>query len=183
MGGVRPRTLPFTEVTQRVRNHRIPCRPHLQGDPAPLRLRHSARKLTDDAGLVLLRRLWDRLDLGSWLDQRTAVDDLDGNALLWKLGTLAYQTLHGIRTLALSGSWWTATPDRLRSWMFRLPDRFTDHARKSYLQLRDDEPLGGLLLQALRRIARLRGLTPGRRRLTARNDSPPPPGPRGPAAS
>ena len=52
---------PQREVTQRVRNHRIPSRPHLQGDPAPLRLRHSARDLTDGGGLVLLRRLWDRL--------------------------------------------------------------------------------------------------------------------------
>jgi hypothetical protein len=88
---------------------------------------------------------------------QTAVDDLDGNALLWQLGALAYQMLHGIRTLGLSGAWRTATPDRLRNWLFRLPGRFTDHARKRYLQLRGDGPLRGRLLEALRRIARLRG--------------------------
>lgn len=65
--------------------------------------------------------------------------------------------LHGIRSLGLSGAWRTATPDRLRAWLFRLPGRFTDHARKTYLQLRGDEPLRDRLLRALRRIARLRG--------------------------
>lgn len=51
-----------------MQNHRIPSRPHLQGIPAPLRLCHSAHKLTDGAGLVLLRRLWNRWNLGSWMD-------------------------------------------------------------------------------------------------------------------
>ncbi len=55
-----------------MRNHRIPPRPHVQGDAAPLRLRHSARNLTDGGGLVLIRKLWDRLRLGEWIDHRTA---------------------------------------------------------------------------------------------------------------
>lgn len=51
-----------------MRHHRIPQRPHAQGDTAPLRLRHSAGALTDGAGLVLLRQLWDHLQLGARLD-------------------------------------------------------------------------------------------------------------------
>ena len=54
-----------------MRNHRIASRPHVQGDAAPLRLRHSARNLTDAGGLIVVRRLWDALDLGSWIDRRT----------------------------------------------------------------------------------------------------------------
>lgn len=47
-----------------MRNHRIPSRPHVQGTTAPLRIRHSAHGLTDGAGLLLFRQLWDRLRLG-----------------------------------------------------------------------------------------------------------------------
>ncbi|MFO7893705.1 MAG: hypothetical protein R6U63_08225 [Longimicrobiales bacterium] len=57
-------------------NHRIESRPRVQGASAPLRVRHSAQNLTDSGGLVLLRRLWDRLDLGQWLDR--AHEDLPG---------------------------------------------------------------------------------------------------------
>lgn len=52
-----------------MRNHRIDSRPHVQGTPAPLRLRHSARNLTDGGGLILIRRLWDTLNLGSMIDR------------------------------------------------------------------------------------------------------------------
>ena len=52
-----------------MRNHRIESRPFVQGSPAPLRLRHSARGLTDGAGLLLFRQLWDRLQLGERIDQ------------------------------------------------------------------------------------------------------------------
>lgn len=51
-----------------MRVHTIVSRPHVQGTPAPLRLRHSAGDLTDGAGLLLLRRLWDRLGLGERID-------------------------------------------------------------------------------------------------------------------
>ena len=51
-----------------MRHHRIDSRPHVQagsqGTAAPLRLRHSANDLTDGAGLLLVRQLWDRLRLG-----------------------------------------------------------------------------------------------------------------------
>lgn len=57
-----------TPLTQTVRTHTIVSRPHVQGSPAPLKLRHSAGELTDGAGLLLVRRLWDRLGLGSRID-------------------------------------------------------------------------------------------------------------------
>jgi hypothetical protein len=44
----------------------------VQGSPAPLRLRHSAGELTDGGGLLLVRRLWDRLDLGQRIDTEAA---------------------------------------------------------------------------------------------------------------
>lgn len=59
-----------TGGTQTVRAQRIPSRPHVQGSPAPLRLRHASGELSDGAGLVLLRKLWDRLDLGHWIDTK-----------------------------------------------------------------------------------------------------------------
>lgn len=58
-----------------MRTHRIPSRPHVQGTPSPLRLAHNAQGLTDGAGLLLVRQLWDRLQLGARIDQRTAPVD------------------------------------------------------------------------------------------------------------
>jgi hypothetical protein len=51
-----------------MRVHTVGSRPHVQGHLAALRLRHSAGDLTDAAGLLLLRRLWDRLGLGQRID-------------------------------------------------------------------------------------------------------------------
>jgi hypothetical protein len=50
--------------------------PRVQGDPSSLPLRQSGQPLTDGANLLALRALWDRLDLGSWLDDR--LSDLPG---------------------------------------------------------------------------------------------------------
>lgn len=55
-----------------MRVHTIVSRPHVQGSSAPLRLRHSAGALTDGAGLLVVRRLWDRLGLGQRLDAGAA---------------------------------------------------------------------------------------------------------------
>jgi hypothetical protein len=55
-----------------VRVHTIASRPHVQGAPAPLRLRHSAGELTDGGGLLLVRRLWDRLGVGQRIDTEAA---------------------------------------------------------------------------------------------------------------
>lgn len=56
-----------------MRTHRIPARPHVQGIRAPLDLSFDAHDLTDGAGLLLVRRLWDQLGLGARIDD--AVDD------------------------------------------------------------------------------------------------------------
>ncbi|HEX8246383.1 MAG TPA: transposase, partial [Longimicrobium sp.] len=53
-----------------MRNQRIPKRLHVQGAGEALRLRRSSGELTDGAGLLLVRKLWDRMELGSWIDQR-----------------------------------------------------------------------------------------------------------------
>ena len=55
-----------------MRHQHIPSRPHVQGSTSPLRLRHSASGLTDGAGLVLLRRIWDQYRVGTILDAQTA---------------------------------------------------------------------------------------------------------------
>ena len=55
-----------------MRVHTIASRPHVQGSPAPLRLRHSAGELSDGGGLLLVRRLWDRLGLGQRIDTEAA---------------------------------------------------------------------------------------------------------------
>ena len=69
--GLPGRSIPQQRGTQTVRHYRIESRPYLQGSPAPLRLRHSASELTDGAGLVLVRQLWDRLGLGLHIDRST----------------------------------------------------------------------------------------------------------------
>jgi hypothetical protein len=54
-----------------VRNHHIAKRPHVQGSATALRLRHSSGELSDGTGLVLVRRLWDQVGVGRWIDART----------------------------------------------------------------------------------------------------------------
>jgi hypothetical protein len=94
-------------------------------------------------------------ELGQLAVGRTAVDDLEGNKLLWALGALTYQLLHIIRTTALKGSWRTAQPERLRAWLIRLPGKLTRHSRKTYVQLVREEPLRKPLLAALRGLSGL----------------------------
>lgn len=125
----------------------------------------SAHVLTNIAGIHALTA-WRCYNRGAMIEQRiaelgqlavgqTAIDDLDGNALLWSLGMLAYQLLHILRTTALAGSWKTAQPKRLRLWLFRLPAKLTRHARKTYLQCLNREPARARLLAALRRLGGL----------------------------
>jgi len=106
-----------------------------------------------NAGAVVEQRIEELGQLGAG---RTAVHDLDGNALLWQMAALAYQLLHVLRTTTLQGSWRRAQPHRLRAWLFRVPAKLTRHARKQYVQLRRNEPVRLLLLRSLRRIAQLR---------------------------
>ena len=119
---------------------------------------HQADVLTNIPGIHALTA-WRRYNNGAVVEQRieelaqlsagkTAVDDLGGNALLWSLAAVAYQTLHTLRQHFLSGSWRMAQPKRLRLWLLRLPAKLTTHGRKTYLQLLRGEPVR--LLTALR---------------------------------
>lgn len=104
-----------------------------------------------NAGAVVEQRIEELAQLSAG---RTAVDDLGGNAALWSLAVVAYQTLHMLRLHFLSGSWRTAQPKRIRLWLLRLPAKLTTHARKHYLQLLRGEPVRRHLLDALRRLNR-----------------------------
>ena len=128
----------------------------------------SAHILTNIEGIHVVSG-WRRYNQGAVVEQRikelvqlsvgrTAIDDLGGNALLWGLGSLAYQLLHVLRTLCLTGRWRRAQPDRLRAWFLRLPGKHSRHSRKRYLSLLADEPLRPRLLGGLRILAR--GLPP-----------------------
>lgn len=56
-----------------MRCHRIPCRPAAQGNAAGLRVRHSATGLTNGAGWLLVRQLWDRFAFSAPIDQHAPV--------------------------------------------------------------------------------------------------------------
>jgi len=123
----------------------------------------SAHVLTNIENIHVLTA-WRTYNQGALVEQRikefgqlsvgeTAIDDLDGNALLWGLGALAYQLLHVLRTVCLTGDWRTAQPKRLRRWFFSLPGKLTIHSRKLYLSLLRDEPVRHRLLRALRILA------------------------------
>ena len=116
--------------------------------------------LTNIGGIHALTA-WRLYNKGAVVEQRieklaqlsagkTAVDDTGGNALLWSLAVVAYETLHSLREHFLSGSWRTAQSKRLRLWLFRLPAKLTTHARKHYLQFLRGEPVRPRLLAALR---------------------------------
>ena len=100
-------------------------------------------------GAVVEQRIEELVQLSAG---KTAVDDTGGNALLWSLAVVAYQTLHTLRENFLSGSWRTAQPKRLRLWLFRLPAKLTTHARKHYLQFLRGEPVRLRFLAALRAL-------------------------------
>ena len=58
---------------------------------------------------------------------------------------------HVLRTTALQGAWRRTQPNRIRTWLFRLPSKLTLDARKLHVQLLRREPVRPLLLQASRR--------------------------------
>ena len=100
-------------------------------------------------GAVVEQRIEELAQLSAG---RTAVDDLGGNALLWSLAVVAYQTLHTLRQHYLSGSWRKAQPKRLRDWLLRIPAKLTTHARKVYLQFLRGETVRSRLLAAMRAL-------------------------------
>lgn len=91
-------------------------------------------------------------ELGQLSAGQTAIDHLEGNALLWTLNAVAYQLLHILRSTTLRGTWRRAQPKRLRTWLFRMPAKLTTHARTHHLQLLRNEPARPLILAALRRL-------------------------------
>ena len=105
-----------------------------------------------NAGAVVEQRIEEISQLGVG---RTAIDDLEGNALLWALGGLAYQLFHFLRH-ALYGRWRRAQPRSLRTWLFRTPGRFTRSGRQRTLEIPPGEFDDGLLPVALAMIGRLR---------------------------
>jgi hypothetical protein len=124
-----------------------------------------AHVLTNIPGIQALTA-WRAYNQGAVVEQRieelgqlgagsTAVDDLEGNSLLWQMAALAYQVLHVLRTTTLQGAWRKAQPHRLRTWFFRMPGRIVRHARKHSLDV-TESALFSVLLDALRRAGRLR---------------------------
>ncbi|MGH7503092.1 MAG: transposase [Longimicrobiales bacterium] len=105
-------------------------------------------------GAVVEQRI---AELGQLAIGDTAIDHLEGNALLWQIGSLAYQLLHFARTTALAGDWQRAQPDRLRAALFRMPAKLTTHSRKHSLRIASDEPQRHTLRSALKELERLPG--------------------------
>lgn len=102
---------------------------------------------TYNAGAVVEQRIEELQQLAVG---QTAIDDRDGNRLLWALGGLAYQLLHVLRTTALGRSWKATQPKSLRNHLFRMAGRFTRHGRQLWLEMGDP------LADVLGRIQRLR---------------------------
>jgi hypothetical protein len=135
-----------------VRTHHIPTRRHIQGTSTPIRLRFSASNLTDGAGLLLLRRLWDTLNLGEKIDSVSTGGRYCSSllieiwiALLWYGGTY----LDDIKLIAARGIrrlfGWCAIPD---------PTTFGRWLRKAGLEMSRylDDLLWWTVLQRWRRI-------------------------------
>ena len=102
-----------------------------------------------NAGAVVEHRIEELVQLSSG---KTAVDDFGGNALLWGLSALAYQTLHTLRRHFLTGSWRTAQPKRIRLWMIQLPAKLTTTGARPICRCCATKPF------CLRILAALRGL-------------------------
>jgi len=79
---------------------------------------------------------------------QTAIDDVDGNRLLWAVGGLAYQLFHDLRA-RLRRTWQVAQPKRLRAWLFRMPGRWTTHGEQWKLDLPAIDLTRGLFGRAL----------------------------------
>ena len=103
-----------------------------------------------NAGAVVEQRIGE---LGQLSAGRTAVDDLGGNALLWRLAVLAYQLLHILRANVLGGRWRAVQPRGIRLRLLRAPARITSHARRTSLRFARADPALGLVRRALRTVA------------------------------
>lgn len=104
---------------------------------------------TYNQGVVIEQRI---KEMGQLSVGKTAVDDVDGNRLLWALGGLAYQLLHLLRR-QLSGIWRYAQPKSLRKHLFQGPAKFTRTGGQTEFQLPAGELAHGLLPRVLRKLA------------------------------
>jgi hypothetical protein len=133
----------------------------------PVVLKQQATVLTNIPGIDAVEawRLYNRgavvehriEELGQLGVGKTAVDDLGGNRLLWSMGALAYELLHFMRTVGLTGQWRKAQVKSLRSWLVRMPAKVVRHARSVCVKLMDTDPLAHLLWGAIQTLQELRG--------------------------
>jgi hypothetical protein len=130
-------------------------------------LKQQATVLTNIPGLDAVQA-WRLYNQGAVVEHRieelgqlgvgkTAVDDLGGNRLLWSMGALAYELLHFVRTVGLSGQWQKAQVKSLRNWLIRMPAKLVWHARSLCVKLMEADPLAHLLLVAIQKLQGLRG--------------------------
>ena len=119
----------------------------------------TAHILTNVPGIHVLPG-WRRYNAGAVIEQlgqlsvgQTAVDDRDGNRLVWALGGLAYQMFHLLRTTALGRGWRGPNPSGPGSGCCGCPGRFTKRSGQLSLHVYDPD---GLLKSVLRRLGRLR---------------------------
>jgi hypothetical protein len=73
------------------------------------------------------------------------------------MGGLAYELMHVVRTVGLSGSWQQAQVKSLRTWLIRMPAKLVRHARAVCVKLMRHEPMTDLLVKAVQRLEALRG--------------------------
>jgi hypothetical protein len=135
----------------------------------PVVLKKQATVLTNIPGIDAVEawRLYNRgavvehriEELGQLGVGKTAVDDLGGNRLLWSMGALAYQLLHFVRTVGLSGPMRKAQVKTLRTWLIRMPAKIIRRSRQLRVKLIDANPLAHVLWEAIRKLQRLRGPT------------------------
>jgi hypothetical protein len=133
----------------------------------PVVLKDQATILTNIEGIDAVEA-WRLYNQGAVVEQRieemgqlavgkTAIDSLGGNRLLWAMGGLAYQLLHVLRTVGLSGRWRHAQVKSLRNWLIRMPAKLVRHARTLCVKLTRREPMTDLLMSALGKLQALRG--------------------------
>ncbi len=132
-------------------------------------LKKQATVLTNIPGIDAVEA-WRLYNQGAVVEQRieelgqlgvgkTAVDDLGGNRLLWSMGALAYQLLHFVRTVGLSGKWQKSQVKTLRTWLIRMPAKIIQRSRNLRVKLIDADPLAHVLWDAIQKLQRLRGPT------------------------
>jgi hypothetical protein len=132
-------------------------------------LKKQATVLTNILGIDAVEA-WRLYNQGAVVEQRieelgqlgvgkTAVDHLGGNRLLWSMGALAYQLLHFVRTVGLSGPMRKSQVKTLRTWLIRMPAKIIRRSRNLRVKLVDADPLAHVLWEAIQKLQRLRGPT------------------------